>query len=142
MLKLSGALAASCAALGALSAAAAPTGTSSTLTVGPGPVSRVVAGDGRTLSLSIRPNRAATWNTISLALGLHGTALHEARVTLSFTMPSMAMGTQTFVLREGAPGVYTYVGPALVMPGRWNLALRAASLKGALFTALIDDRVS
>jgi FixH len=111
------------------------------MTVGPGPVSAIVACGGRTLSLTIRPNRAAAWNTIALAIGSGGTALHGARVTLSFAMPSMAMGTQSFVLREEAPGVYTYLGPAIVMPGRWNLTLRAVPRRGPLFTALIADRV-
>ena len=39
-------------------------------------------------------------------------------------MRDMSMGTQTFALRETQPGVYTYLGPALVMPGRWNLTFR------------------
>jgi hypothetical protein len=135
MLKVVGALAAACTALGAVPAAAAP------LTVGPGPVAATVACDGQIVALSIRPNRGSAWNTISLAIGRGRTVLHGARVTLSFAMPAMAMGTQTFVLREGAPGTYRYLGPALVMPGRWVLTLRAVPRHGPVFTALIADRV-
>jgi len=134
MLKVACALAA-CAAFGATPAAAAP------LTVGPGPVATAVARDGHIVVLSIRPNRAFAWNTISLSIGRGRTALHGARVTLSFAMPAMAMGTQTFVLREGAPGTYSYLGPALVMPGNWNLTLRAVPRHGPVFSALISDRV-
>jgi hypothetical protein len=135
------AVAACCAALGAAPAVGAPSREWAKTTVGPGPVSAIVARGGHTLSVTIRPNRAAAWNTIALAIGNSGTALHGEQVTLSFSMPSMAMGRQTFALREGAPGVYTYLGPAIVMPGRWNLILRAVPSHGPAFTALIADRV-
>jgi nitrogen fixation protein FixH len=120
---------------------AASAADSTALVVGPGPVKELVRDRDPTLALVIRPNRSAGWNTIRFTIRRNAAAVREAHVTLSFDMPAMEMGRQTFVLSEGASGVYTYVGPAIVMPGRWALTVRVVPRDGAPFSSLVVDRV-
>jgi hypothetical protein len=130
-----------CAAFGE-AVASARQATDSTAVVGPGPVSTTFTHAKHVLAVGIRPNRAASWNTVKLTLLHHGAPVRDARVTLSFDMPTMTMGIQTFALAETQPGVYEYVGPVIVMRGHWNLTFGIAPPAGPHFTSLIVDHVA
>ena len=69
-------------------------------------------------ALSIRPNRATVWNRVRIAVAHRGVPLSGADITVSFSMSAMPMGRQSFRLTERYPGSYSYLGPALLMPGR------------------------
>jgi hypothetical protein len=130
-----------CAAFGGEARPSAGKGTDSTV-VGPRPVSTTLTHAGHVLAVGIRPNRAGAWNRVTLTLLHRGAPVRDARVKLSFDMPTMTMGTQTFPLAETQPGVYEYFGPVIVMLGRWKLIFRIAPSDGPHFTALVLDRVA
>ena len=115
--------------------------TVATQAVGPGRVNTVLYAGRLTLRLSIRPNVAAAWNTVVLAVSDEGQAIRHAAVTVSFTMLSMSMGALTFRLSEQHPGQYRYVGPATTMPGPWKLSFRINPETGAPVTVSVNDLV-
>jgi copper transport protein len=90
---------------------------------GPGRVVETVDRNGYHLALRVDPNRAAVPNTFSVELTRHGARVRGADVTLRFTMLDMEMQAQEYRLPETAPGAYAKELPALVMVGRWGLAL-------------------
>jgi hypothetical protein len=114
---------------------------SAALAVGPGQVLSVIRAASRRLELRIVPNRASVWNTLRLKITKQGVVLRRARVTAAMTMPAMQMGTQTFRLHESPGGTYSYLGPALVMPGLWDIRLVVTPSRGTPFTLRIRDRV-
>lgn len=87
------------------------------------------------------PNRASVWNTLELKITRNGVLLRRARVTAAMTMRAMQMGTQTFRLNESQGGTYSYLGPALVMAGLWDIQLVVAPSRGTPFTVRVRDRV-
>jgi hypothetical protein len=109
--------------------------------VGPGPAAATFPRRSRVLAVRIRPNRAAAWDRVTLTILRHGAPVRGARVRLSLDMDAMAMGTQTFLLAERRAGVYTYFGPVLVRPRRWDLTFRIAPRGGPAFTSLVLDSV-
>jgi copper transport protein len=90
---------------------------------GPGAISESFEQNGYRIALRVAPNRAAVPNDFSVHLTRNGTAVRGADVTLRFTMLDMEMPSVEYRLAETSPGTYTKSLPALVMVGRWGLAL-------------------
>ena len=107
---------------------------------GPGPVSRVVESDGYRIALRVAPNRAAAPNDFSVRLMRNGAPVTGAAVTLRFTMLDMEMPAQEVALAARGGGTYGRQVPALVMVGRWGLALAVAPPHGTPFTTTIVDK--
>jgi hypothetical protein len=57
-------------------------------------------------------------------------------------MVNMSMGSQQFRLTEIQPGVYRYFGPALVMPGRWQLSFEIRPPRGDVSRLRLIDVVA
>jgi copper transport protein len=108
--------------------------------VGPGAVSRVVEVRGYRIALRVAPNRAAVPNDFSVHLTRSGAAVTGADVTLRFTMLDMEMPAQEVALADKGAGTYSRQVPALVMVGRWGLALTVTPPRGTPFTTTILDR--
>jgi copper transport protein len=90
---------------------------------GPGAVVTQLALNGDHVVLRVTPNKAAVPNDFEVRLTRGGAPVGGAEVTLRFTMLDMEMPAQEYRLAESAPGTYTKSLPALVMVGRWALAL-------------------
>ena len=110
--------------------------------VGPGKVARVVHRGPYTLSVLVDPNHAAAPNSFTLELTKNGKPVTGADVRLAFDMLDMEMPTQTYVLAETKPGVYSRAAPALVMVGHWGLGFTVTPPGGQPFTALIVDHAT
>jgi copper transport protein len=108
--------------------------------VGPGPVTQVVNENGYRVEVRISPNRAAIPNEFQLTITRGGKPVRGAQVVNGFTMLDMEMGSQSYVLRETAPGVYERSLPALVMVGHWGLSFEVTPPGHAPFTVLVVDR--
>jgi copper transport protein len=102
---------------------------------GPGPVTSSFAVHGYHVVLRVTPNRAAVPNDFSAEVDRNGAPVRNASVTLRFTMLDMEMPSQEYTLPETTPGTYARTIPALVMVGRWGLALSIGS-----FTTTIVDK--
>jgi copper transport protein len=102
---------------------------------GPGAIAETFEQNGDKIVLHVSPNRAAVPNDFSVQLTRNGQPVRGADVTLRFTMLDMEMPSQEYALAETAPGTYAKSLPALVMVGRWGLAL---GINGA--TTTIVDR--
>ena len=90
---------------------------------GPGAIAETFEQNGDKIVLHVSPNRAAVPNDFSVQLTRNGQPVRGADVTLRFTMLDMEMPSQEYALAETAPGTYAKSLPALVMVGRWGLAL-------------------
>ena len=110
--------------------------------VGPGPVASTVKSNGYTIQLRVSPNKAAAPNTFALSIRKNGKSLRKATVVGGFSMLDMEMGTQSHVLRETSPGVYTLSAPALVMVGHWGLSFEITPLGQQQFTVSFIDRAT
>jgi copper transport protein len=110
--------------------------------VGPGPVASTVKSNGYTIQLRVSPNKAAAPNTFALSIRKNGKSLRKATVVGGFSMLDMEMGTQSHVLRETSPGVYTLSAPALVMVGHWGLSFEITPPGQQQFTVSFIDRAT
>jgi copper transport protein len=110
--------------------------------VGPGPVASTVKSNGYTLKLRVAPNQAAAQNSFSLAISKNGKPLTGATVVGGFSMLDMEMGTQSHVLKETSPGIYTLSAPALVMVGHWGISFEITPPGKQEFTATVIDRTT
>lgn len=110
--------------------------------VGPGKVSVTRTVDPFALRLSIDPNRAGARNSVSLQVRAHGNPVRHAQVSVTFTMPAMAMGEMRFRLTEKRAGVYRYTGPAPTMSGTWRLVFLVKPASGPARTLTVEDRVT
>lgn len=110
--------------------------------VGPGRVVEAVDKSGYRMELRVAPNRAAVPNSFSLRLTRGGAPVRGAEVVAGFTMLDMEMGSQSYVLRETAPGVYSRSAPALVMVGHWGLSFDITPPGKAQFTVLVIDKAA
>jgi copper transport protein len=91
----------------------------------------------------VTPNRAAAPNTIQLGLTRNGQPLRGAEVVNGFTMLDMEMGSQSYAMKETAPGVYTVrSAPALLMVGHWALSFEITPPGKPQFTVLLVDRAN
>jgi len=110
--------------------------------VGPGPVADVVNKNGYRLALRVSPNRAAVPNSFSVQITRGGAPVRGAEVVAGFTMLDMEMGSQSYVLQETSPGVYSRSAPALVMVGHWGLSFDVTPRGKPPFTVLLVDRAN
>ena len=90
---------------------------------GPGAIDETLDENGYRIALHVTPNRAAAPNDFDVRLTRNGAPVTGADVTLRFTMLDMEMPAQEYTLAETSPGTYARSLPALVMVGRWGLAL-------------------
>ena len=107
--------------------------------VGPGAVATTVDHGDYRATITIAPNKAAAPNMFSLQLTRSGVPVTGATVIQRFLMLDMEMGTQSYVMRERAPGVYRLTRPALVMVGHWGLQFQIAPRGAAPFTIVLED---
>jgi copper transport protein len=110
--------------------------------VGPGPVAEMVNQNGYTIELRVSPNKAAAENAFSLRVTKNGQPVRRATVVGGFSMLDMEMGTQSYVMPETAPGVYSRSAPALVMVGHWGLSFEITPPGQQQFTVLFVDRTT
>jgi copper transport protein len=110
--------------------------------VGPGPVAEGVNKNGYRLELRVSPNRAAVPNSFSVRITRGGKPVRRAQVVSGITMLDMEMGSQSYVLTETAPGLYSRSAPALVMVGHWGLSFEVTPPGKPPFTVLLVDRAS
>jgi len=110
--------------------------------VGPGPVREVVNKNGYRIQLTVAPNKAAAPNSFTVTLTREGKPVRHATVVGGFSMLDMEMGTQSYVLPESGPGVYTRSAPALVMVGHWALSFEITPPGQQQFTVLLVDRTT
>jgi copper transport protein len=110
--------------------------------VGPGRVAATITHAGYTLRVLVDPNRAVAPNSFELKLSRNGQPVRNANVTLAFAMLDMQMPSQTFRLRETAPGIYTQRTPALVMVGHWGLTFNVTPQDAPPFTATVVDHAT
>jgi copper transport protein len=81
-------------------------------------------------------------NLVSVRIARNGRPVSGAEVVTQFTMLDMEMGSQSYVLKETAPGVYSRSAPALVMVGHWGLNFEITPPGKAPFSVLLVDRAS
>ena len=110
--------------------------------VGPGRVAEVVNKSGYRLELRVLPNRAAVPNTFSVRITRGGKPVRGAEVVAGVTMLDMEMGSQSYALKETAPGVYSHSAPALVMVGHWGLNFDVTPSGKTPFSVLLVDRAT
>ena len=90
----------------------------------------------------VAPNRAAVPNSFQLGITRNGQPVGGAEVVTGFTMLDMEMGSQSYVMKETAPGVYERSAPALVMVGHWGLSFNVTPHGKAPFNVLLVDRAN
>jgi copper transport protein len=108
--------------------------------VGPGPVARTVAHGAYRVSLRLAPNRPAVRNRLAVRVTQGGRPVTGAKVTASFAMVEMDMGTSADRLRERSPGVYAGRTSRLIMAGDWRLGVEVRPRSGAPFAVRVVDR--
>lgn len=113
-----------------------------TASFGPKPGTVVLHRGANSVSLSITPNAAGQWNTITATLSRSGRPIANAAVSLSFAMPAMAMGAGRFHMTQVQRGVYQFEGPGMVMSGTWKLQLNVVPQDGRPFVAGVRDKVA
>lgn len=110
--------------------------------VGPGRVAATVTKNGYRMQVRVSPNRAAVPNSFSIRITRDGKPVTGAEVVAGFTMLDMEMGSQSYALNEGQPGVYGRDAPALVMVGNWGLAFDVTPPGATPFSVLIVDHAA
>lgn len=108
--------------------------------VGPGPVARTVAHGDYRVGLQLTPNRPAVPNRFAVRVTRRGRPVTGARVTASFAMAVMDMGTRAYRLRERAPGFYAGRTAGLIMAGDWRVGVKVEPPAGAPFAVRVVDR--
>jgi copper transport protein len=108
--------------------------------VGPGPVARTVAHGAYRVALRLTPNRPAVPNRFAVRVTQGGRPVTGAKVTASFAMVEMDMGSSAYRLRERSPGVYSGKTAGLIMAGHWRLGVKVDPPAGAPFAVRVVDR--
>ena len=98
--------------------------------------------DGYHVVVRVAPNKAAVPNTFQLQITRNGQPVRGAEIVSGFTMLDMEMGTQSYAMKETAPGVYGRSLPALVMVGHWGLSFEITPPGKPQFTVLLVDRAN
>ena len=111
--------------------------------VGPGPVDTTVRLAGYSVGVRITSNLAARPQVLTLRLTNAGRPVDGARVTLSYSMPSMNMpSVLTRTLAGSGAGVYhSSPAPAVEMPGDWLLSFRIVPAHGRPLAVALADRL-
>jgi nitrogen fixation protein FixH len=92
------------------------------------------------VALRLTPNRPAVRNRFAVRLTRAGRPVTGARVTASFAMVVMDMGSRAYRLRERAPGLYAAATSGLIMAGDWRLGVLVRPPTGAPFAVRVVDR--
>ena len=108
--------------------------------VGPGPVAHTVAHGAYRVRLQLTPNRPAAKNHLAVRVTEHGRPVAGAKVTASFAMVAMNMGSWAYRLRERSAGLYAHKTAAPIMAGDWRLGVKVLPPDGAAFTVHVVDR--
>ncbi len=111
--------------------------------VGPGPVNTTTKLAGYSIGVRITSNLASRSQVVRLELTRAGRPVDGARVTLSYSMPSMNMPSVLMRTLNGAgAGAYhSSPAPALEMPGDWLLRFRIAPAHGRPLALAVADRL-
>ena len=111
--------------------------------VGPGPVNTTVTLAGYSVGVRITSNLVSRSQVVTLGLTRSGRPVDGARVTLSYSMPSMNMpSVLTRTLTGAGSGVYhSSPAPALHMPGDWLLRFRIVPAHGRPLAVALADRL-
>ncbi len=113
-----------------------------TARVGPGPVRTTVTVGGYTAVVRIPVNRASAPQVLSLSLTGPSGRVTGARITASYSMPSMGMpSVLTTALAARGGGVYTSRAAAIEMPGDWLLSFRITPPHGRTLVVALADRM-
>jgi YtkA-like len=111
-------------------------------TVGPGPVRSTVQAGAYRVSIALSPNRARVRDHVAIALAQGGRPVNGARVSVTYSMPSMGMlNVFSGPLAQAAGGTYSAREPVFGMPGAWRLRFAVAPPGAAPFTVVINDRM-
>lgn len=95
------------------------------------------------MALSFGANRAGVPNRLVVNLSSDGRPLEGARVTVSFSMPSMDMWqAYTAHLPAAGRGAYAALVPVLGMPGAWQLRITAAAPGRAPVCFVVTERLA
>lgn len=110
--------------------------------VGPGAVNTTVTLAGYSVGVRITSNLVSRSQVVTLGLTRSGRPVDGARVTLSYSMPSMNMPSVLNRTLTGAgSGVYhSSPAPALQMPGDWLLRFRIVPAHGRPLAVALADR--
>jgi hypothetical protein len=108
--------------------------------VGPGPVARTVAHGAYRVALQLKPNRPGAKNRLAVRVTKGGRPVTGAKVSASFAMAAMDMGTWDYRLRERTGGLYAHRTTAPIMAGDWRLGVKVRPPDGAPFTVHVVDR--
>src|SRR5438309_598470 len=93
--------------------------------VGPGPVNTTAAVGGYTIAVRAAANHAALPQLVTVRLGASSGPVDGARVTVSYSMPSMNMPSAlSAALPARGRGVYGARLKAIEMPGDWLISFR------------------
>ena len=110
--------------------------------VGPAPINTVISRPAYTVGLNMSPNRAGVRNGFSLRLTNGARPIIGARVTVTFSMPSMNMWqAYTSQLKAVGNGIYSAAEPVLGMPGLWQLSMHVARPGSRPFDVIVDDQM-
>ena len=110
--------------------------------VGPGPVSTTTAIDGYTVAVRAASNHATRPQPLTVRLSSASGPADGARVTVSYSMPSMNMpSVLTAPLPAHGSGVYGARVKAMEMPGDWLISFRIVPAHGQPLTVPLTDRM-
>jgi len=110
--------------------------------VGPGPVRATIQAGSYRLAIRLEPNRASIRDRLSAAVEQGGAPVTGARVTVTYSMPSMGMlNVFTGRLSETTRGAYRARQPVFGMPGGWQLRFAITPPHGAQVTVAVNDRM-
>jgi hypothetical protein len=112
-------------------------------TVGPGPVNTTMTLAGYSVGVRITSNLVSRSQVVRLDLTRAGRPVDGARVTLSYSMPSMNMpSVLTRTLTGAGSGAYhSSPGSALEMSGDWLLSFRIVPMHGRPLAVALADRL-
>jgi hypothetical protein len=110
--------------------------------VGPGPINTTVTVAGYAVAVRTASNRASQPHLVSLHVTGPSGPVDGARVTVSYSMPSMNMPSvlSTGLHGRGA-GVYRSRITALEMPGDWLVSFRITPAHGRTLRVALADRM-
>jgi hypothetical protein len=110
--------------------------------LGPGPLSATTAIGGYTVAVRAATNHAARPQPLTVRLSSASGPVDGARVTASYSMPSMNMpSVLTAPLPAHGSGVYGARVKAMEMPGDWLISFRIVPAHGQPLTVALTDRM-
>ncbi len=109
---------------------------------GPGRVQTSIRVGHDRAGLTIAPNRATVRNAISVSITYRGRPVGDARITVTFSMPTMAMWNAfALTLAERRGGRYSASVPVVGMTGLWQLHVQITPPGAQSTSFIVADRV-